>query len=119
VQQACRDNARWIADRVAEMQHFDLVSDGSGIPALAFRLREGIDAYSVYDVSARLRQHGWQVPAYRFPPDLEDLSVLRVVVRNGFGRELAERLVEHLGEAVEDLDAGRGGRERQRAAFHH
>ena len=119
VQQACRDNARWIAERVAEMEPFELISDGSGIPAFAFKLRDEVDGYTVYDVSARLRQHGWQVPAYSFPPDLEDLSVLRVVVRNGFGRGLAERLVEHLGQATEDLGAGRGGGERERAAFHH
>ena len=26
----------------------------------------------------------WQVPAYSFPKNLEDMSVLRIVVRNGF-----------------------------------
>jgi glutamate decarboxylase len=118
VQQACRDNARWLAERVAELGPFELVSDASGIPAFAFKLRDGVEGYTVYDVSERLRAHGWQVPAYTFPPDLESLSVLRIVVRNGFGRELAERLVDHLRRVVEDLEeSGGGGRER--AAFHH
>jgi glutamate decarboxylase len=118
VQQACRDNARWLADRVAELGPFELVSDGSGIPAFAFKLRDDVEGYTVYDVSERLRAHGWQVPAYTFPPDLESLAVLRIVVRNGFGRELAERLIDHLRLTVEDLEESGGGG-RQRAAFHH
>jgi glutamate decarboxylase len=115
----CRANAMWLAARVAEIDEFELVSDGSGIPAFAFKLRDGLD-YTVYDVSARLRVHGWQLPAYRFPPDLEDLSVLRAVVRNGFGRDLACRLVEHLREAVADLEAsGQGAGARDGTGFHH
>jgi glutamate decarboxylase len=112
----CRSTARWTAARIAAMDEFELVSDGTGIPAFAFKLRDGAD-YTVYDVSDRLRVHGWQVPAYRFPPDLEDMAVLRVVVRNGFGRDLAGRLVEHIREAVDGLGPQRA--EPQRAAFHH
>jgi glutamate decarboxylase len=112
----CRSTARWTAARIAAMDEFELVSDGTGIPAFAFKLRDGAD-YTVYDVSDRLRVHGWQVPAYRFPPDLEDMAVLRVVVRNGFGRDLAGRLVEHIREAVDGLGPQRA--EPHRAAFHH
>jgi glutamate decarboxylase len=118
VQQACRDNARWLAERVAKVGPFELISDGSGIPAFAFKLRDDVDGYTVYDVSERLRAHGWQVPAYRFPPALEDLHVLRVVVRNGFGRELARRLADHLETVVESLEESGGGG-RPHVAFHH
>ena len=55
---------------------------------------------------------------YRFPPDLDDLHVLRVVARNGFGRELAARLVDHLREVVRDLEESGGGGH-PRAGFHH
>jgi glutamate decarboxylase len=115
---ACRENARRLAGEIAKLEEFELISDGSGIPAFAFRLRDGLD-YTVYDVSARLRVHGWQVPAYRFPPDLEDVSMLRVVVRNGFTRDLADRLLGHLQEAVADLGRGHGGGEPRAARFHH
>jgi glutamate/tyrosine decarboxylase-like PLP-dependent enzyme len=49
--------------------------------------------YSVFDVSAALREHGWLVPAYTFPANREDLSVLRIVVRNGFTHDLADLLL--------------------------
>ena len=115
VQQAARDTARWLAEQVAATEPFELVSDGTGIPVFAFRLRDGAD-FNVFQVSAHLRQYGWLVPAYTFPADLEDVAVLRVVVRNGFGHELAAKLVDHLRETVTALTAGRAP---EAQAFHH
>jgi glutamate decarboxylase len=120
VNQACRDTARWLAERVSEVGPFELVSDGSELPVFAFRVRDGVEGYSVYDVSEAVRTRGWIVPAYPMPPDLEDVHVLRVVVRNGFGRDLAHSFVDDLGRAVERLEGG-GGRVAagDRAGFHH
>jgi glutamate decarboxylase len=120
VNQTCRDTARWLAERVREVGPFELVSDGSELPVFAFRLREGVEGYSVYDVSEAVRTRGWIVPAYPMPPDLEDVHVLRVVVRNGFGRDLAHTFADDLARAVERLEGG-GGRvdPGDRAGFHH
>ncbi len=46
----------------------------------AFALDPSVRNYTVFEVSERLRQHGWLVPAYTFPKNREDLSVLRIVV---------------------------------------
>ena len=59
----------------------------------------------MYDVSRRLREHGWLVPAYAFPANRQDLSVLRVVCRNGFSHDLADVLLENLWQAVAELEA--------------
>ena len=58
----------------------------------------------MFDVSDRLRMRGWLVPAYHMPPDIEDMAVLRVVVRNGFGRDLASMLIDDLKREVEHLE---------------
>ena len=50
----------------------------------------------MFDVSERLREHGWLVPAYTFPENRQDLAALRIVVRNGFSRDLADLLVADL-----------------------
>jgi hypothetical protein len=50
----------------------------------------------VFDVSNRLRRSGWQVPAYTMPADAEDIAVLRIVIREGFSADLADRLQPHL-----------------------
>ena len=105
VMRGCRDVAERLSERIAAMGPFELVSPGgTGIPAFAFKVRDGDGAgLSVFDVSELLRTRGWQVPAYRFPPALEELAVLRVVVRNGFGPDLADHLVADLGRVVDRL----------------
>ena len=60
----------------------------------AFTLHDDVTNYSVFDVSAGLRERGWQVPAYTFPANREDLAALRVVVRNGFSHDMADLLLE-------------------------
>jgi glutamate decarboxylase len=121
VQQACRDNARWLASEIACIEAFELISDASGIPAFAFRLRPEVRGYTVFDVSETLRIKGWLVPAYSMPPDMQDVDVLRVVVRNDFSHDLAGMLLEDLRWAVGRLQRGAGtrGDEPNRSAFHH
>jgi glutamate decarboxylase len=45
------------------------------------------------------------VPAYTFPENRQDLSVLRIVVRAGMHLEMAEVLLEHLGGLTKELEA--------------
>jgi glutamate decarboxylase len=120
IHEASRDTARWVAQQVGELGPFELLSDGSQLPVFAFRLRDDVEGYSVYDVSEAVRKRGWIVPAYPMPPGLQDTHVLRVVVRNGFGRDLARTFMDDLGRAVKDLKAS-GGRVAAdgREGFHH
>jgi glutamate decarboxylase len=121
VGQTCRDTARWVAGEIGRLGPFELLSRGDAVPALAFRLVDGAP-YTVFDLSERLRARGWVVPAYRMPPDLDDVAVLRVVVRNGFSREMGTALVEDIRRVVGRLQAqGVEGRvpEGGRTAFHH
>ncbi|MCB0879080.1 MAG: glutamate decarboxylase [Thermoleophilia bacterium] len=107
VQQACRDVAKHVAAGFESAGPFHVLTDGSDLPVVAVRMRHDADvAWSVYDISDRLRMHGWQVPAYPMPPDEEDVHVLRIVVRNGFSLELAEMLLEHVREEVAHLQSG-------------
>jgi len=95
IQQACHDIARYLSGEIAKMGPFQLISDGSDVPAFAFALKEPGN-FSVFDLSERLRDRGWLVPAYTFPRNREDLAVLRIVVRDGFSRDLADMLLQDL-----------------------
>jgi glutamate decarboxylase len=103
VQACCRDVAKSVAARIDAMDAFETLTDGSELPVLAFRLRDGISNYTVFDVSKFLRQYGWLVPAYTFPANREDLAVLRVVVRNGFTLDLADMLFADLERVTAEL----------------
>ncbi len=120
IQQACRDTAMWLAKTVADMGPFELISDGSTIPVFAFRLLDHITGYTVFDISGALRLRGWQVPAYTLPDNLHDTAVLRIVVRNGFGHDLAEMLARDLRTVTDELaEAGGLPPRTQRSGFHH
>ena len=119
VMSACRDNARWLAQQIARLGPFELVSKGAGIPAFAFRMKEGMP-YTVYDVSEAVRTRGWLIPAYRMPPNLEDIAVLRIVVRDDMSRDLAKALIEDLRRTIKRLERQpEVMAEFARTGFHH
>ncbi|HEY2195944.1 MAG TPA: glutamate decarboxylase [Actinomycetospora sp.] len=104
VQQHCRDVATRLADEVAALGPFRLLTRGDELPVFAATLDPQVTHFSVFDVSAGLREHGWQVPAYTFPPECDDLAVLRFVVRNGLTHSLADQLLADLRRVLTRLD---------------
>jgi glutamate decarboxylase len=97
--------AMHISKGVAELGPYRLISDGSELPVFAFTLAPEVENYTVFDVSARLRETGWLVPAYTFPENRQDLSVLRIVVRSGMSLEMADVLLTHLTQQTKNLEA--------------
>ena len=85
------------------MDAFRLITDGSELPVFAFAIADGIDKFTVFDVSRVLREKGWLVPAYSFPENRQDLAALRIVVRNGFDRDLADLLIADIAGAADYL----------------
>ncbi|MEV0371517.1 glutamate decarboxylase [Streptomyces sp. NPDC050636] len=122
VQQATRDVARSMAERIGSLGDFRLLTRGDQLPVFAFTTADDVTAFDVFDVSRRLKERGWLVPAYTFPPHREDLSVLRVVCRNGFSHDLADLFMADLEQLLPELRAQPGPLERPEGvatAFHH
>ena len=103
VQQTTRDVAQDLAGRIEALEDFQLLTRGDQLPVFAFTTAPGITSYDVFDVSRRMRERGWLLPAYTFPENREDLSVLRVVCRNGFSSDLAELFLEDLSRLLPEL----------------
>ncbi|OMC34212.1 glutamate decarboxylase [Mycolicibacterium fortuitum] len=104
VMQCLSQTARWLGDELRDSEHFELITDGSAIPVVSFRLK-GKPGYTEFDVSEGLRSFGWQVPAYTMPEGATDVVVLRVVVREGFSADLARALKEDTITVLGRLDA--------------
>ena len=105
VQQACQDVAVYLASGIAKIGPFELLSEGKELPVFAFKLKDSVTGYSVFDISERLRWRGWLVPAYTFPANLQQTAVLRIVVRNGFSMDLASCLLADIRQQVKLLEA--------------
>jgi glutamate decarboxylase len=101
VHQASLNTAQYIASAVSEFGPYDLISKGDSIPVFAFTLKPDRKLYTLYDIARSMREHGWQTPAYTFPSNVEDLVVMRVNVRQGYGRDLADLLLRDLREVTE------------------
>jgi glutamate decarboxylase len=60
--------------------------------------------WTLYDLQDKLKQNGWMVPAYTLPDTLQDTIVMRIVVRQGFSRDMADQLLGDITDAVAELD---------------
>jgi glutamate decarboxylase len=105
VQGYAREVATGLSARIAELGPFRLLTKGDELPVFAFTLTDDIDNFTVFDVSNALRERGWQVPAYTFPENRTDLAALRVVVRQGFGHDMADLLLGDLERQLPRLQA--------------
>ena len=105
VQQYSRSVAMRLAGRIAELEPFELITKGDELPVFAFKLRDEIANFTVFDVSNSLRERGWLLPAYTFPDNRTDLAALRVVVKLGFTHDMADLLVQDLERQLPHLQA--------------
>ncbi|HEY2689326.1 MAG TPA: glutamate decarboxylase [Streptosporangiaceae bacterium] len=104
VQQYARDVATALSAQIAELGPFELLTHGDELPVFAFRLRDTITNYTVFDVSNAVRESGWLLPAYTFPKNRQDLAALRVVVRRGFTHDMADQLVHDMKRVLPRLE---------------
>ncbi len=122
VQSELRRVADYLADEIAAIPGLEVVSGRGGLPVVAWQQAiRSKPAWDLHHLSAKLRERGWQVPAYPLPEALADRLIMRAVVRNGFRSDLAEIFVQDLQRAVADLDALPSAPPpvRSAAVFHH
>lgn len=98
IHQLAYDVAGYLASALGEIGPFEILFDGNkhdGIPAVCWTLKQdGNETFSLFDLSDRLRMQGWQVAAYTLPPDMQQMAVMRALVRHGFSRDMADRLID-------------------------
>ena len=108
VHTACYDTGQFLAAEIVKLGPFELLCDSdplTGIPSVAWRIRQGEDpGYTLYDVADRLRTRGWQVPAYPLTGSVADISVQRILVRQGVSRDLAGLLLEDMTQSISHFD---------------
>jgi len=115
-----RLNARYLASSIAAMDPFRLLSNGEDLPVFAFTLEDNFKDFSLYDLSDRLRGQGWQVPAYTLPPNLEEMVVMRIVVKENLSRDMATTLIKDIKQQVAWLrDNPLQSASQPRQSFHH
>ena len=105
VQQNCLNVCLYLKEQLKKMGIFEFFSNDMPNPLFIWTLKKDPNRkWTLYDLSDALHVEGWQVPAYTMPKAMEDVVVMRVVVRQGTGFDLADLLMEDIKRCVNQLN---------------
>ena len=107
IQQESMDIACYCHEQIGKMKCFTNYAKTLDNPLFIWYMNPEYDKtakWTLYDLQAVLQQSGWMVPAYTMPKDIEDLVVMRVVVRQGLTRDMADMLLTDIRNAVAEFD---------------
>ena len=99
--------ARYCHEAIGKMHCFQNYSKELDNPLFIWFLKpeyEKTAKWTLFDLQDKLMQCGWMVPAYAMPKDIEDMVVMRVVVRQGMSRDMADMLITDIQNAVAELE---------------
>ncbi len=122
IQQKTLDVAQYLAGEIEKTGIFDMIASAKEIPIVCWRLKKDTDRkWTLYDLDDRLRIHGWQVPAYPLPENMQDVTVQRIVCRADLSMALADKFVRDMNAEIKHLDAVtmEGKAPEHRKAFDH
>lgn len=105
IQQNCINVCLYLRKQLSDMGIFEFLSDEMPNPLFIWKLKDDPDRkWTLYDLSDSLHVEGWQVPAYTMPKAMEDVVIMRIVVRQGTSKDLADLLMEDMRRSVEILN---------------
>ena len=99
--------AQYCHDEIGKIPCFVNYSETLENPLFVWYMQPEYDRkakWTLYDLQDKLMQKGWMVPAYTMPKDIEDMVVMRIVVRQGMSRDMADMLIADIKDAVAELE---------------
>lgn len=103
----CVSNAQYLSKKLKDSGKFEMINEAQMLPIVAVKLKDSIKEYTVYDLSAKLRERGWVIAAYTMPPNAQEVSLLRIVVREHFSRDMADILYQDIENACAFLSSSK------------
>ena len=95
-------NAKYLGNKLSKTGKFELINKDVTFPLVTVKLKNA--NFSVFKLSDKLREKGWIVPAYTLPENANDISVMRMVIKENFGRDMVEILFDDVIEAYDTLE---------------
>src|SRR3954467_4619010 len=115
IMEVMQENATSLAQDIEGIGKFDIIGAGEEtLPLVAFNLAEE-HAYDEFDIAWQLSaERGWMVPAYTLPPNAQDVTIMRALVKETMSREHVDTLARDIEEACRTLEAKGGAHESER-----
>ena len=99
--------AKYLHQQIGNMPCFQNYSESVVNPLFIWMLSSKYEKnakWTLYDLQDKLSQHGWMVPAYTLPANLEDTVVMRIVVKQGVSKDMADMLLGDIRSAIDELE---------------
>ena len=99
--------AEYCHEQIGKMSCFSNYAKKLENPLFIWSLDEEYDKtskWTLFDLQDKLMQKGWMVPAYTMPKDIEDMVVMRIVIRQGMSRDMADMLIQDINDSVIELE---------------
>ena len=109
-------NARALAGKLGEHRRIDAAQRRARSCRSSSLRAEDAEKLDLTLLSRRLRERGWIVPAYTLPANAEHITVLRLVVKENFSRDMADILAHDMRAAIHTLEHDPPTRGKARAA---
>lgn len=97
------DVSQNLAEKLNRLGRFEMLNGGERLPIIAFRKKKETE-YSLLQLSHKLKEKGWIVPAYHLPKNAENIEIMRIVVRENFTQDMASILVCDIEKACQFLE---------------
>lgn len=112
-------NAKNLSAKLESSGLFTMLNPSQMLPIVAVKLKDDSN-YTVFDLSAKLREKGYIIPAYTLPPNAEKVAIMRIVIKENFSHDLCEMLYQDILEACEMLKTkGTSGASQKSSRQHH
>ncbi len=112
-------NAQALARKLGAFEQLELLNDGSRYPIVIVRATDP-EKLDLTLLTQLLRVRGWIVPAYTLPPNAEHITVMRMVIKENFSRDMVDILAHDVKTAIHTLEHGpapRSEREKRRPVY--
>ena len=107
IQQTSMEVARYCHQEIGKMHCFNNYSKEVTNPLFIWKMcskYEKTAKWTLFDLQDKLKQSGWMIPAYTMPKSIEQMVVMRVVVRQGMSHDMADMLLTDIRNAVEEFE---------------
>ncbi len=115
IMRAMQQNAAALAKELGSSGDFEVIGgDEEQLPLVAFKLAEARN-YDEFDIAWQLAaERGWMVPAYTLPPNAQDVTIMRALVKQTLSREMVDTLARDIADACVTLEKKGGAHELER-----
>ena len=99
----CVDNAKYLADKLMASNLFETLNPTQLLPVVAVKMKKE-ENFTLYDLTNKLRERGWIIPAYTLPPHADQVVIMRMVVKENFSRDMINILYDDIMKSYDYLN---------------